>query len=305
MKRVFKWAALGLAALGLAAYAAGAWLAAPRPAHPFFVDGRVLVIAHRGGAGLAPEGTLAAFGLADSLGADVLEFDVRLSADGEWVVLHDRSVDRTTDGEGPAAGMSLRQLKALDAGYGWSADGGRTFPHRGRGVEIPTLEETLAAFPGRRFNIEIKTDSVAAVADFCRRLETYGATERVLVASFHPAVIEAARRGCCGAATAATYGEALRFFALNRLGLGAAYVGGADAMQVPVRLGRLAVADARFVEGARRHNIDVHPWTVNDPQTMRTLAEAGVGGIITDYPDRLLQVLGRSPGAAAGGPKGL
>lgn len=305
MKRFFTWAALVLAAAGILAYGVGVWLAESRPAHPFFAAEGTLVIAHRGGAGLAPEATMAAFGLSDSLGADVLEFDVRLSADGEWVVLHDGRVDRTTDGEGAVAGMRLRQLKALDAGYNWSADGGRSFPHRGRGLEIPTLEEVLAAFPGRRFNIEIKIDSVAAVADFCRRVETLGAAERVLVASFHPAVIQAARQGCAGAATAATYGEALRFFVLNRLGLDAAYSGGADAMQVPTRLGRLAVADARFVAGARRHNIDVHPWTVDDAETMKTLVETGVGGIITDYPDRLLQVLGRSPGAAAGGPKGL
>jgi glycerophosphoryl diester phosphodiesterase len=296
MKKIIIRSFLAAVAVAATAYLVAAWNSTPRPDHPFFTasDG-ILVIAHRGGAGLAPENTLEAFGRADSLGADVLEFDLRLSADGAWVVIHDARVDRTTNGQGEVEKLNLRQLKALDAGYHWKDASNPAFPYRGRGIEVPTLAEVLQAFPGRRFNIEIKIDSSAVVDSFCRRLEIFDAVENSLIASFHPSAITAVRQKCGRAATAATRGEALWFFALNRLGLDAAYSGGADAMQVPVRLGRLAVADQRFVAGARRHNMQVHPWTVNDIQAMQTLLEAGADGIITNYPDRLLRLLGRLP----------
>ncbi len=114
------------------------------PAH-FFQCTRPLNMAHRGGSRLAPENTLAAFEHATSLGVDVLEMDLRSSADGVVVAMHDDGVDRTTDGTGPVTGLTLADLKALDAGYRFSRDGGATFPHRGQGVSIPTLDEVLTA----------------------------------------------------------------------------------------------------------------------------------------------------------------
>src|SRR5918997_436516 len=102
------------------------------PEHKFFQGdaGRVLVIAHRGGAGLWPENTLYAFGRASALGADVIETDVRLTADGALVLVHDESVARTTDGAGRVRDLALAELKRLDAGHRFSTDGGQTFPHR-------------------------------------------------------------------------------------------------------------------------------------------------------------------------------
>src|SRR5690606_10387712 len=111
----------------------------------------------RGGAALAPENTLEAFRQAiEWWDADVLEIDVRPTSDGEAVVLHDATVERTTDGRGSAADHPLAWLQELDAGYRFTPDGGRHYPCRGQGTRIPTLGEVMAAFPRHRINIEIK-----------------------------------------------------------------------------------------------------------------------------------------------------
>ena len=109
-----------------------------------------MLVAHRGGSKLAPENTMAAFRRAvDWWGADMLELDVRLTRDGHVVVIHDATLDRTTDGEGPVAERTLDEIHALDAGYRFEdPDGGRSF--RGTGVVVPRFEEVLMAFPGAR-----------------------------------------------------------------------------------------------------------------------------------------------------------
>ncbi|HEX7955748.1 MAG TPA: glycerophosphodiester phosphodiesterase family protein, partial [Pyrinomonadaceae bacterium] len=129
----------------------------PVPEHQYFSQDRPdspLAIAHRGGAGLWPENTLHAFEHAAALGVDVIETDVRATADGEIVVFHDERVERTTDGAGEVRALTLADLKRLDAAHRWSPDGGRTYPLRGRGVTVPTLGEVFAALPEMRFNIE-------------------------------------------------------------------------------------------------------------------------------------------------------
>ena len=105
------------------------------------------------------ENTLAAFSAAFAAGADIVEFDVHPTTDGAFVVFHDWTLDCRTDGHGGTREHSLAELKALDVGYGYTADGGKTFPFRGAGVGLmPTLDEVLAAFPGRRFLINVKSD---------------------------------------------------------------------------------------------------------------------------------------------------
>lgn len=108
---------------------------------------RPLVFAHRGGGGLIPENTLEAFVYSARMGVDVLELDVHATKDGALVVLHDASVDRTTDGRGRVNELTLDEIKKLDAGYLFSADGNQTFPFRGRGVTVPTLSEIFDALP--------------------------------------------------------------------------------------------------------------------------------------------------------------
>ena len=140
-----------------------------RPDHDFFDAPAPWVIAHQGGRGLWPENTLYAFDRAIELGVDVLDMDLRITADGELVVMHDASVERTTDGSGRVDSMTLAEIRKLDAGYGF-ADAGE-FPHRDRGLKVPTLDEVLSKFPESRFIIEMKEFTREQAMAFCRYLE--------------------------------------------------------------------------------------------------------------------------------------
>lgn len=284
---------LGLTAVVLAAIVAcGMWLQA-RPAlpHPYFVAADFQIIAHRGGAGLAPENTLTAFRRSLAAGAGVLEMDLRTTADGHLVVLHDATVDRTTDGQGTVNEMTLAQLKTLDAGYRWTADQGRGFPFRGRGITVPTLSEVLAAFADTPLIAEIKEKRPEAGQTVCDLLRQHGQITSVLVASVHAGVLEHFRQVCPGVATSAGFSEALRFYLLSRAGLASLFSPAMQALQVPMTFKGMAVVSRRFVAAAHGRNLTVAVWTVNAEETMRRLIAAGVDGIMTDYPDRLAAIV--------------
>lgn len=294
MRLYLKRAAIALLLLAPVLYGAFALTSHPVAPHPYFASGDVLVIAHRGGKGLAPENTLAAFAHSAALGVDVLEMDLRQSSDGALIVLHDRRVDRTTNGQGPADSLRLAQLKQLDAGYHFSRDG-QTFPQRGQGVAIPTLDEVFTAFPTMRFLIEIKDDSASLARDFCRAIQRFGLSERVIAASFHNRPLAGLRQACPQVATSAASSAGLSFVLLHWLRLDAAYHPTSQAFQFPARLGEIDLIDRRFVARAHAHNVQVHVWTVNDPAAMQHYLALGVDGLITDYPDRLLRILNRQP----------
>ena len=281
-----------------ALYRSLAWSAGePAAAHPFFAGdtpGRPLVIAHRGGAGLWPENTLYAFERAAEAGADVLELDVRLTADGALVVFHDETVERTTDGRGRVSELTLADLKKLDAGHRWTADGGGTFPFRGRGVYVPTLEEVFARLPDSRFNVEPKDGLSRSAVELCRLVRARRMTGRVVVGSFSQRVIDEFRRECAGVATAASTAEASKLLALHKAGLAASYSPAMQALQVPEHAGGVRVLTREFVAAAHERNLRVHAWTINDEAAIRRLIDAGIDGLMTDYPDRLLAVVGRA-----------
>lgn len=275
------------------AYGIAALLARPIPDQPFFGQGEFLVIAHQGGNGLWPDNTLYAFEHAVALGVDELEMDIHSTQDGVLVVIHDDTVDRTTDGTGPVQGFTLAELQALDAAYDWTSDDGVSFPHRGQGITIPTVEEVFTAFPDTRMVIEIKQTDPSIVDSFCSLIREHGKTEQVVVASFDAGTIKAFRRACPEVATSASQQEVMVFYGLSTAFLGAAYSPPAEAMQVPEYRSGIHVTTRRFVNTAHRRNVDVHVWTVNDVEAMQRLIDLGVDGIITDYPDRLLELLGR------------
>ena len=248
-------------------------------------------MAHRGGQGLWPPNTIYAFERAVALGVDVLELDIHASADGVLVVRHDPTVDATTNGAGAIRELTLAEIKALDAGYPWSADGGQTYPYRDRGITIPTLEEILQAFRDMRLNIDIKPDDPTVVAPFVELLQRYERTRSVMVGSFHDDQLRRFRALCPEAATAAGVAETRLLYGLNLARLGVFYRPTADAFQIPEHAGRLHVVTPRFVRAAHAKNVEVHVWTVNETEDMQRLLMWGVDGIITDYPDRLRQVL--------------
>jgi glycerophosphoryl diester phosphodiesterase len=292
-RRVLRLALAVVGAAGAAWLAIGL-LARPAPAHPYFALERpgVQVIAHRGGAALRPEATLAAFAHAARLGADILEMDVRATADGAIVVLHDATVERTTDGRGAVAELSLEALQRLDAGYRWTDDGGRSFPYRGKGFRVPTLAQVYAQHPRLRMVVEMKVRTPEFAQALCRLTRASGMGERVLVASFDHATLRAFRQACPEVATSMSTREVQAFLALARLRLAALASPDAVAVQVPERLGDLEVLNATLLAAARSRNLRVHAWTINEEADLRRLIDLGVDGIMTDRPDRLLALRG-------------
>ncbi|MBO8142402.1 MAG: phosphatase PAP2 family protein [Firmicutes bacterium] len=264
----------------------------PAAAQPPVLEAdRVVIIGHRGARGLAPENTLAAVATALEHGADWVELDVRRTRDGAMVAMHDPTVDRTTDGRGAVAEMTLEQIKALDAGYRFSPDGGRTYPWRGRGVTVPTLTEALAAFPSARFLIEIKEDEPGIAAAVLAAIDEAQARDRVMVASFHDRVVQEMRALAPEIPTGYGMGEALRLVIWQKVGLGAFVKPRAPVLQVPKRYGPLRIADAGLARVIGEKGMHMHVWTVNDPEDMRRVVGFGARGIVTDYPDRLQSVL--------------
>src|SRR3712207_6061316 len=194
-----------------------------------------LNVAHRGASARAPENTLEAFRLAVEAGAGGLELDVHMSRDGEVVVIHDASVDRTTDGSGAVAGMTLGELRGLDAGYRFSPDGGRTHPYRGRGVRIPTLAEVYEAFPATCVNVDIKERQPGAEKAVLQVIRDAEAEGRSLVVSDDHAVVRRFRRLSAGRiSTGASRSEVAAFYILSKLHLERLTHPAYDALQVPV-----------------------------------------------------------------------
>ena len=271
--------------------------------HPV-LSGGPLLIGHRGAAGLAPENTLPSFReAADRWAVDMIELDVRATADGHCVVIHDATVDRTTDGTGAVAEMTLEEIQSLDAGYRFTppedaAAGG--YPFRGRDARVPTLDEVLTAFREMRFTVEIKAG--AAQAPMRETIRRHDAVARVLVAGMDHRDRELFRDypGACSAPTR----DVQRFYALHRLHLSWLWRRTADVFQVPELHpwdgseadGARRIVTRRFVRDARRKEVPVHVWTVNDPADMARLLEWGVDGLITDRPDRGARVLAEHAG---------
>ena len=272
-----------------------------RPGHPYLA-GSPLLIAHRGGAKLAPENTLAAFRNAvDAWGADILEMDVRATADGEIVVIHDESVDRTTDGEGFVSNLPWAQLRELDAGYGFKDLHGR-HSFRGRGEGVPRFQDVLEAVPEARLNVEAKDRrSAAGLVEMILR---HGAQDRVLVAAER----ERNRKSVRGypGPWGASRRHVAAFLLLSPTPIGFFFTPGCDALQVPEEHRGIRIVSRRFLARAHGRNLPVHVWTVDDPGDMRRLLTWGVDGIQTDRPDLLAQVLveevGRPPPPGLRGP---
>jgi glycerophosphoryl diester phosphodiesterase len=279
---------LSISSILVLVYALLAWTSHSAAHHPFFMKSkRPLLIAHRGGAGLWPENTMYAFKKAVELGVDALEMDVHSTADGELIVIHDTTLDRTTNGKGSISSLKYAELQKLDAGYNWTNDNGRTFPFRGQGIVIPRLEEVFLAFPEMKFNIEIKPRDSSLAKPLCQLIHKHGMSNRVLIASFSDEAISSFRKECGDVATSGSATETLKFFTLNRLYLDAVYSPDAYALQVPEKKGNQEVVTKSFLEAAHSRNLAVYAWTINDVETAKRMLALGVDGILTDYPDRL------------------
>lgn len=247
--------------------------------------GRVRVIAHRGFSAVAPENTLAAVRAAIEVGADMAEIDVTLSADGHVVVIHDETLDRTTDGRGEVADFRLAELKTLDAGA-W-------FGPRFTGERIPTLDEVLAEVRGRiLLNVEIKSEAVGRgiVDEVAAAVQVRRMSDRVIVSSFSPTALEAMRTAGPDIRTAVLFNPEVHR--------------GSDPVDIVRSLGASAfnIKRARLTGRTLRRCLDnavpVAVYTVNSPRRMRKLMRRGVHAVFTDHPGRMVEVVRRSVAAA-------
>ncbi len=247
----------------------------PSPGPPIEAD--VLVIGHRGAAGLAPENTLVAIRTAIELGADAVEFDVRRTSDGELILMHDADVSRTTDGAGDVADLTLDEIRALDAGSWYGEDFA--------GERVPTLREVFEATAdsGIGLFIEVKDpDEYPNIAsDLAELIEEQGVAERSWVISFDHEFLQRMRELAPGVRLAAVWGD--RLPSSDE----AAEFDAVDARYT------LYIGNPGAVNSFREAGLQVVAWTVDDEPTMRRLIELGVNGITTNRPDVLLAILAR------------
>lgn len=244
---------------------------------------RCEVFAHRGASTTHPENTLPAFVEARRLGADGVELDVRLAGDGVPVVIHDATVDRTTDGQGPVAGLAAAALARLDAGSWHGADFA--------GTPVPMLSEVLewSGGTGMVVNLELKVSEPSEAVELARRVADVvagcGARERVIVSSFAPLTITETRHVDTRIETAVLFRRPLRRPVEHARRLGA------RALHPYWRL-----VQPRLVAAAEAAEMPVRAWTVNDPRQVARLAGLGCAAVVTDRPDLALARLGRLVG---------
>jgi len=267
------------------------------PAHPYYAGVTApQVIAHQGGDGVWPGDTLFAFERAVEIGADVLEMDAHITKDGHIILMHDETVDDTTDGTGLIEEMTLDELKQLDAAYDWSKDDGQTYPYRGQGIQVTALAEVFEKFPQMRYAIEIKKSGIPVEQPLCDLIRQYNMQDKVLIASFHDEVMQNFRATCPEVATSASRGEVTKFVILGKVFLSGLVAPGYEAIQPPFdpqESYNIPIMTKRFIREAHAKNIKVEPWTVDDPELMEQYIEWGVDGIITDRPDLMVEILGK------------
>ena len=294
--RDFGWILLAVAVVLGLVYLVAHLLASPAPAHPWFDPrpgyNQPLVMAHQGSENLWPSNTMLEFENSVALGVDVIDTDMHITRDGALVLIHDTTVDRTTNGTGAVRDLTLAEIKQFDAGYVFTLDDGATYPYRGQGLTIPTLEELFEAFPGMRLGIEIKqADPIPTAEKFCTTIRQYGMQDHVLVSSFRQPNMDAFREACPEVATSATEGEVRLFFILFRLGLVDVLTPKYHSLQVPERSGGIHLLTQGFVNAAHRRGLVVQPWTINELEDLQRILALGVDAINTDNPDRLLGLI--------------
>jgi glycerophosphoryl diester phosphodiesterase len=254
------------------------WHRAPRP----------LAIAHRGGARLRPENTLAAFDHALTLGVDAIECDVRLSGDGEPVLIHDETLDRTTDATGPVAALTAAELARVDAGFRFGEGDG--YPFRGRGHGVPRLLELLCRTAPIPVIVEIKGENLGAVGPVLDAIASARAGHRVVVGGFSHAVLTLVRARAPWMPTSASQAEIVSAMRRAMVWLGPRRPA-FQLVQAPLRLRGRQVLTRSLVRRLRRSGFPVQAWIVDERRDMHMVLDWGATGLISDRPDRAVDVV--------------
>ena len=262
--------------------------------HSFFDVDLPIVIGHRGAAGDCPENTLLSFEAALAQGAQILESDIHLSRDGVPILLHDPSLERTTNGEGDASKSTWAELGALDAGTRFEDEGGNT-PFCGKGVRIPSLEEVFERFPDARFNLEIKCSGKDGIRATLDQVERFDRADRTLLAAGEDAIMRDLRTALTTHTTRPAIGASLHEIVavVRSAQSGSEMPPGVMALQIPSTFGDEPLVTRELVEHAHANGVQVHVWTVNELEEIEALLDLGVDGIITDYPGKMTDWLKR------------
>jgi len=253
-----------------------------RQDHPLLTK-RFLNIAHRGGGRLAPEETMAAYNNAVAIGVDMLEMDLHATRDGVVVLIHDDTVDRTTNGTGKVKDMTFEELQSLDAGYAFSPDDGLTHPFRGKGIEVSSFREVMQKFPEMFFSVEIKQVKPSIVDAVLAVLDETQMSDRVILVSFHDDVVKDIREKRPDIVTGAGTVEMAEFYLTGATGK-VDYEPPCPYFQIPQ-------VDQKLMQLAQSVGAKVQVWTINDETEMRTLLDLGVDGIMTDDPALLAEII--------------
>jgi glycerophosphoryl diester phosphodiesterase len=253
----------------------------------FGPGGAIRIIGHRGARGVAPENTVPAIRHGVDVGSQAIEIDLHATRDGELVVIHDPTVDRTTDGTGPVESRSLTELREFDAGYRFTPDRERTFPFRGQSVRIPTLDEAMEVIGELPVILEVKSAAAGRrLADWLRGREDL---DRIIVGGFEADEVGPAAkvaRWRCAYQT-----DLLGFVLWGKIGVSRPLAQDLTAAMVPVRRGAVRIVTRGFVRRMHARGKGVFVWTVNRPDEMRRLLDMGVDGLISDYPAVLRRVV--------------
>ena len=257
---------------------------------------KVLNIAHGGGLLIRPDHTLLAYDQALEDGADMLELDIHETSDHVIIVMHDATVDDTTNCTGLIKEMTFAELRECDAGYEWTQDG-ETYPYRGIGLVVPSLEEVLDTYPDTPVNIEIKQSEPSLVDNLVALVRQYEFEDKMVGASFSDDILAELRAAAPEIATSLGEGESISFWIKSNAPIDPEYVPPGEFLQFPVEydLGGgniVEVLHPGFMQRVEEHDMYVHIWTVNDEAEMRELIEVhGVHGIMTDDPPLLTRVI--------------
>ncbi len=243
------------------------------------------LFAHRGTSTLAPESTTAAFDLAMSANADVLEIDVRISRDGTLIVTHDASLIRTTNAKGLVADYTLQELKTFDAGYHF-IDANNDTPWRGAGLTLLSLSELFTAYPNVGINIDIKDAHEQAAQSVATELRKLNDGRWINVGSFHPKTMHAFRSFAPEISTAATQWDvATHYFGRALPGVLRKPIlkrAKGRVLQIPEQWFGLPLNTAAFIQHVQSEQRSVMYWTINEASSMRTLLQRGANGLVSD-----------------------
>lgn len=247
----------------------------------------VTLYAHRGSSLLAPENTAPAFELALSSGADVMEIDVRMSRDGQVIVIHDETIDRTCNGQGFVRELSLKDIKQYNAAHHFTDLQGIRW--QDKEVRLMTLGEMFERFPNTPINIDIKDNLSEAACAVASVIEQHERMDTTNVGSFHSLALSEFRKRLPDVTTSAGQSEVAKLYFQRRLFRKPVF----QYLQIPTRYKGLPLATRGFIKHAKQRDIKIVFWTINELKTMQQLIDSGATGFVTDRIDIAGKLLGR------------